>query len=92
MPMYTFTCSRCDKSRDELFSVSKLPKTIKCTECGGRCKRDLRTMRHVVRPDTYPAPRDLSSIMGGQATSRTDTKRAMDRYDRKYGTKLTQDI
>ena len=42
MPTYSYQCNRCDHIQDVFHSMSATPQ-IKCTECGGKCKKLLGT-------------------------------------------------
>lgn len=38
MPTYEFECKKCGKTRDEFYTMQKVPEFIKC-KCGGKMKR-----------------------------------------------------
>ena len=77
----------------------KPKKWVKCQECGKRSMRDFSAPN--VIQDTLSAPLGLSTLLPTRdlapgekpkgwdtVDSRTGIKRAMERHDRKYGTKL----
>lgn len=42
MPTYTYECKKCGRPRDVFHAISASPR-IRCTACGGPCKRRLGT-------------------------------------------------
>lgn len=88
MPMYSWYCRPCKKTRDEYFHVKDLPETVKCPKCGQDCKQDFEAKRPQAIQDTFDQPKDMSSIFGTVATSRSEAKALMRKYDEKHGTKL----
>ena len=88
MPMYSWYCATCDVTTEQFFHVKDLPETVTCANCGRDCRQDLTAKRANVQPDNFAYPKDMSSIFGTPAHSKSEMKQMMRRYDEKHGTKL----
>lgn len=88
MPMYSWYCRKCGVTTQQFFHVKDLPETVECAKCGADCKQDLEAKRPQAIQDTFDSPKDMSSIFGTVATSRSEAKAMMRKYDEKHGTKL----
>jgi len=86
--MYSWYCRACKKTTPEYFHVKDLPETVKCRKCGRDCKQDFEAKRPQAIQDSFDHPKDMSSIFGTVAHSRSEAKAIMRKYDEKYGTKL----
>jgi len=54
MPTYTFKCKKCAHVLEEIYSMSKAPKTIKCPECGKRMKRMIGAGATLIFKGSWP--------------------------------------
>ena len=74
MPTYVYTCERCEKTMQRVFSIARRKKTVRCPDCGGWATRNFAAEQAgAAAPcSTWPMRSDAAGVHPDQRQEATE--------------------